>query len=127
MTSLTNMKLNLSFALQMNSQEKMVLEEMPNIFLSEIYVKIKELLSLSDLLISALLLRRLYFQNIFYCIHLRKFDLGFPGGSVVIHAMQERRAGDKDLTPRLGRSPGEGNGNSLQYSCLENPMDRGAW
>ena len=121
------MKLNLSFALQMNSQEKMVLEEMPNIFLSEIYVKIKELLSLYDLLISALLLRRLYFQNIFYCIHVRKFDLGFPGGSVVIHAMQERRAGDKDLTPRLGRSPGEGNGNSLQYSCLENPMDRGAW
>ena len=29
--------------------------------------------------------------------------------------------------PRLGRSPGEGNGNPLQYSCLENPMDRGAW
>ena len=31
------------------------------------------------------------------------------------------------LTPGLGRSPGEGNGNPLQYSCLENPMDRGAW
>ena len=29
--------------------------------------------------------------------------------------------------PSLGRSPGEGNGNALQYSCLENPMDRGAW
>ena len=29
--------------------------------------------------------------------------------------------------PGLGRSPGEGNGNSLQYSCLENPMDRGTW
>ena len=29
--------------------------------------------------------------------------------------------------PELGRSPGEGNGNPLQYSCLENPMDRGAW
>ena len=29
--------------------------------------------------------------------------------------------------PGLGRSPGEGNGNPLQYSCLENPMDRGAW
>ena len=29
--------------------------------------------------------------------------------------------------PRLGRSPGGGHGNSLQYSCLENPMDRGAW
>ena len=32
-------------------------------------------------------------------------------------------AGDEDLTPGLGRSPGEGNGNPLQYSCLENPMD----
>ena len=36
-------------------------------------------------------------------------------------------AGDMDLIPGLGRSPGEGNGNPLQYSCLENPMDRGAW
>ena len=35
-------------------------------------------------------------------------------------------AGDLGLIPRLGRSPGEGNGNPLQYSCLENPMDRGA-
>ena len=36
-------------------------------------------------------------------------------------------AGDPGLIPELGRSPGEGNGNPLQYSCLENPMDRGAW
>ena len=36
-------------------------------------------------------------------------------------------AGDLDLNPGLGRSPEEGNGNPLQYSCLENPMDRGAW
>ena len=36
-------------------------------------------------------------------------------------------AGDLDLIPALGRSPGEGNGNPLQYSCLENPMDKGAW
>ena len=34
---------------------------------------------------------------------------------------------DVGLIPGLGRSPGEGNGNSLQYSCLENPMDREAW
>ena len=34
---------------------------------------------------------------------------------------------DIDLIPGLGRSPGEGHGNPLQYSCLENPMDRGAW
>ena len=34
---------------------------------------------------------------------------------------------DVGLIPGSGRSPGEGNGNPLQYSCLENPMDRGAW
>ena len=34
---------------------------------------------------------------------------------------------DASSAPGLGRSPGEGNGNPLQYSCLENPMDRGAW
>ena len=36
-------------------------------------------------------------------------------------------ARDVGSIPGLGRSPGEGNGNPLQYSCLENPMDRGAW
>ena len=36
-------------------------------------------------------------------------------------------AGDLGLIPGSGRSPGERNGNPLQYSCLENPMDRGAW
>ena len=36
-------------------------------------------------------------------------------------------AGDLDSIPGSGKSPGVGNGNSLQYSCLENPMDRGAW
>ena len=36
-------------------------------------------------------------------------------------------AGDSGSIPRSRRSPGEGNGNPFQYSCLENPMDRGAW
>ena len=36
-------------------------------------------------------------------------------------------AGDLGLIPGLGRSPGEGNGTQLQHSCLENPMDKGAW
>ena len=36
-------------------------------------------------------------------------------------------AGDVDLIPGLGRSPGEGNGNPLQYSCHGNPIDKGAW
>ena len=37
------------------------------------------------------------------------------------------KTGDVGLIPGLGRSPREGNGNPLQYPCLENPMDRGAW
>ena len=51
--------------------------------------------------------------------------LGFPGGSEVKDSACN--AGDLGSIPGLGRSPGEGNGNPLQYSCLENPMDRGAW
>ena len=50
---------------------------------------------------------------------------GFPGGSVVKNP--PANAGDVGLIPRSGRSPGEGNGNPFQYSCLENPMDGGAW
>ena len=49
----------------------------------------------------------------------------FPGGSVVENAADN--ASHAGLIPGLGRSPGGGNGNLLQYSCLENPMDRGAW
>ena len=48
-----------------------------------------------------------------------------PGVSVVKNL--PANPGDKDLIPGLGRSLGEGNGNPLQYSCLGNPMDRGAW
>ena len=50
---------------------------------------------------------------------------GFPGGSG--SKASARNAGDLGLIPALGRSPGEGNGNPLQYSCLENSMDGGAW
>ena len=42
-------------------------------------------------------------------------------------AMWETRVWSRGLIPGLGKSPGEGNGNPRQYSCLENPMDRGAW
>ena len=41
--------------------------------------------------------------------------------------MSACNVGDPGSIPGLGRSPGEGNGNPLQYSCLENPMDGGAW
>ena len=50
---------------------------------------------------------------------------GFPGGSEV--KASARNVGDLGSIPGLGKSPGEGNGHPLQYSCLENPMDRGAW
>ena len=53
------------------------------------------------------------------------FNLGFPGGSVVKNL--PTNAGDTDSIPGSGKSPAEGNGNSLQFSCLENPMERGAW
>ena len=55
----------------------------------------------------------------------KKEDKGFPGGS----DGKESACNAEDLTliPGLGRSPGGGHGNPLQYSCLENPMNRGAW
>ena len=51
--------------------------------------------------------------------------LSFPGGSD--GKVSACNAGDLGSIPGLGRSPGEGNGNPLQYSCLENPMDGGTW
>ena len=52
-------------------------------------------------------------------------NVGFPGGSDSKESACN--AGDPGLIPGLGRSCGEGNGNPLWYSCLENPMDRRAW
>ena len=51
--------------------------------------------------------------------------MGFPGGSGSKESACN--AGDLGSIPGLGRSPGGGHVNPLQYSCLENPMDRGAW
>ena len=51
--------------------------------------------------------------------------MGFPGGSD--GKGPTRNAGDAGSIPGWGRSPGEGNGNPLQYFCLENPMDREVW
>ena len=58
-------------------------------------------------------------------IYIYMYNWGFPGGS----DSKESTCNAKDLgsIPGLERSPGEGNGSPLQYSCLENPMDRGAW
>ena len=50
--------------------------------------------------------------------------MGFPGGA---SGNPPADAGDAGSIPESGRSPGGGNGNPLQYSCLQNPTDRGAW
>ena len=69
---------------------------------------------------------QLYFKNKLIEKEIRFiFFPGFPGSSEV--KASACKAGDPGSIPGLGRSPGEGNGNPLQYSCLENPMDRGAW
>ena len=54
---------------------------------------------------------------------------GQLGASLVAQMVKNlsANAGDLGLIPGLGRSPGEGNGNLVQYSCLGNPMDRGSW
>ena len=64
-------------------------------------------------------------EHLFHMLirHLYVF-FGFPGDSASKEFVGN--AGDPGLIPGLGRSPGEGNGNPLQYSCLVNPMDRGA-
>ena len=54
--------------------------------------------------------------------------MGFPGGSVVKKPPDNAEdVGDAGSIPGWGRSPREGNGNPLQYYCLGNPTDRGAW
>ena len=69
------------------------------------------------------------FASSFYAV-LTSFNvsmsiLGFPGGSD--GKASACNVGDLGSISGSGRSPGEGNSNLLQYSCLENPMDRGAW
>ena len=61
-------------------------------------------------------------------ISLSIYLLGFPGGTVVKNLPANAGdTGDESSIPGLGRSPGGGHGHPLQYSCLENPVDRGAW
>ena len=61
-----------------------------------------------------------------FCILL--LDIGYRGLPCSSNGKESAcNSGDPDLIPGLGRSSGERNGNPLQYSCLQNPMDRGAW
>ena len=63
--------------------------------------------------------------NLVLVIISNKINVFFPDGSVGKESACS--SGDLSLIPELGRSPREGNGNPLQYSYLENPMDRGTW
>ena len=67
------------------------------------------------------------FSGRFFCVVPRHLgpNLGFCGGSVIKNPPPN--AEDRGTIPGSRRSPGEGKGNPLQYSCLGNPMDRGAW
>ena len=71
-------------------------------------------------------IKRLFSSSLLYAIRLvPSAYLGFPGGSDGKDSACKAR--DLGSIPGSGQSPGEGNGNPIQYSCLENPVDRGAW
>ena len=84
----------------------------------------KRVFSLSLVLSSSLplLIYHVSFIFVFTSTH---GALDFPGGSDA--KVSAYSVGDPGLIPGSGRSSGEGNGNPLQYSCLENPMDGGSW
>ena len=68
-----------------------------------------------------------HYENTDFLSHQYNHSLAVPAMVVIINRESAWNARDLGLIPGSGRSPGEGNGNSLQYSCLENPMDREAW
>ena len=74
---------------------------------------------------------QLYFFSLIFPKLLNVFDLKSTNKPASLVAQMVKNlpasAGDKGSIPGLGRSPGEGNGNPLQYFCLENPTDGGAW
>jgi len=61
-----------------------------------------------------------------FCGKVRVYTVGLPWWFSGKESTSQICAGDTGLIPNLGKSPGEGNGNPLQYSCLGNPIDRGA-
>ena len=67
----------------------------------------------------------IHIHTLTHILNIIKLLLGFPGGSVVKNP--PANTGDMVLIPGSGRSPGEGNGSPLQYSCPGNTMDGGAW
>ena len=89
------------------------------------YTLIAHLSLISNLIIYFLYMGKNISKVAFVLGSFNEIKLDFPGGSVVKNP--PATVGDMGSVPGSGRSPGEGNGNSLQYSCLGNPMDRGAW
>ena len=92
---------------------------LPSIFPSSIRVFSNESLWLISLLFLIYYTAVSIYYNSIYSF------MGFPGGSDGKASVYNEE--DLGSSPELGRSPGEGNGNPLQYYCLENPLDRGAW
>ena len=70
-------------------------------------------------------LKLTFFPYGFVFLYFSLLSIDFPGGSD--GKASAYNEGDVDSIPGSGRSSGEGNGNPLQYSCLENPVDEGAW
>ena len=84
--------------------------------------KLGDQISIKNLVMNVFLGSFIYATNFMDCLPCTK---GFPGGSVVKNP--PANVGDAGSILVSGRSPGEGNGNPLEYSCLRNPMERGAW
>ena len=78
---------------------------------------------------SILFSRTLSFTARFFPVMNKRMYTGHLIASLIVQSVKESvcNAGDPGSIPGLVRSPGEGNGKPLQYSCLEKPMDRGAW
>ena len=94
--------------------------------LEEILVPVKYFFCLAKVKIKAMII--IEYSHIFishYAYERLSKRFSFPSGSEV--KVSASNAGDSGSVPGLGRSSGEGNGSPLQYSCLENPMDGGAW
>ena len=82
-------------------------------------------MSLAQVTICRILELKIHIFQVFNAFSYTTYFPDFPGGSDGKASVYN--AGDPGSIPGSGRSPGEGNGNPLQYSCLENPVDRGAW
>ena len=89
------------------------------------YIHISPLSSPAPHASLAITQHRAVLTDLYSGLPLAIYFTGFPGGSDGKESAC--KAGDLGLVPVLGRSPGEGKGYPLQYSCLENSMDKGAW